>query len=954
MVIVNQDTRKKNQDTRKKTKESMKYSAKKILIALTLVGGLFASELGAQNKPDTVMVSKSQKINVLFGKQDYNRFVGNTDAVKGDELNNVPVSTALEALAGKLPGLFMLQNNGNPGESNYDLYIRGNSGGYITLVDGVERAMTAYDQGQIAEVRILKDPVSKALYGGRTCNGIIMVTTKRGSQGKPKFTASVQKGLKQATALPNYMNSFDYATNYNKALMNDNNGVLPTNKGEYTQDQLDAYQYKTSPLQFPDVDYYGQFLRDYMDYTRVVTEYAGGNDKTNYYVHGSYKNEGNYEAYGDNKRKNQTFNLQGNVNSQFSKDVKLQANLATFLDEKQYPGNFNFSTLSSRYPNAYPIFLKPGTDTIGGTKTLLDNPYGGQALSGYQRETTLRIQADIALNVNLSGLLKGLSWNPSFNFDIYHLQNLNKVNTVGIYEAQSFDFDGNVTAIKTPYSQVEKKATSQSMGANAYQQRWSFANTINYDRTFGKHAVSADLFYFISQLKTAAELYDYKRQNLGLRVNYTFAGKYSLEGVANYCGSQIMAPDKRFKTFPAIGAGWTISNEAFLKNNKTVNFLKLNASWGIMGDDNLTPNLWRQTWYYNKWAPNIFVFNTASAGTTTNVVRPGSTVLDWPKMREIDLSLEATLFKSLNFKVSYFDYLNYDQISKLANVLPAISGGSNFISESNYLQTGLKGYEAQVTYSGKVEDFSYSVSANITYGKTQKLAVDELPDPNYSTLGDATDDIRGYHAIGFYTQEDINNVLAGTMAKPSFMDSKDLKVGNIIYEDKNGDKVIDQYDRIVIGNSAPRVMYGGNLKLAYKGFEVYAMVLGYSDYKPYLSSYFQNYSTRKYSTTVVNGLPNGNVHPMLTAGAGTNDYQTGSDYWTADASFLKLKNLSLSYSFPKSWVKAIKMSDLKISVYGTDLFTSSKIKDLDPESFDAGINSYPLFSTYALGLSMSF
>ncbi|MCX6309267.1 MAG: SusC/RagA family TonB-linked outer membrane protein [Bacteroidia bacterium] len=930
----------------------MKYSAKKIVIALTLVVGFCTTETTAQNIPDTVLVSKSKKINILFGKQDYNRFVGNTDAVKGEELSSTPSSTALEALAGKLPGLFMLQNNGNPGENNFDMYVRGISGGYITLVDGVERALTAYDQAQIAEVRILKDPVSKALYGGRTCNGIIMVTTKRGSQGKPKFTASIQRGVKYATELPNYMNSFDYATNYNQALMNDNNGVLPTNKGEYSQETLDAYQYKTSPIQFPDVDYYGQFLRDYMDYTRVIAEYAGGNEKTNYYVHGSYKNEGNYEAYGDNKRKNQTFILQGNVSSQYSKDIKLHANLATILAEKQYPGSFGFSTLSSRYPNAYPIFIKPGTDTIGGTSTLLDNPYGGQALSGYQRETTLRIQADIALNVNLSGFLKGLTWNPSFNFDIYHLQNLNKVNTFGVYKALSFDFDGNVTSIQT--LREEKKATSQSMGSNAYTQRWAFANTFNYDRTFGEHAVTADLFYFMSELNTAADLYDYKRQNLGLRVNYTYADKYSIEGVANYTGSQIMAPDKRFRTFPAIGAGWTVSNEDFLKNNKTVNFLKLNASWGIMGDDNLTPNLWRQTWYYNKWAPNIFVFNTASAGTTTNVVRPGSTVLDWPKMREIDLSIEATLFNSLNFKVSCFDYLNYDQISKLSNVLPAISGGSNFISESNYLQTGLRGYEAQFTYSGKVEDFRYSVGANITYGKTRKIAVDELPDPNYTTVGNATDDILGYHAIGFYTQDDINNMIAGTMAKPSFMDSKDLKVGNILYEDKNNDKIIDQYDRVVIGNSSPRMMYGGNLKLAYKGLELYAMVLGYGDYNPYLSSYFQNYSTRKYSTTIVNGLPNGNVHPMLTAGAGTNDYQTGSDYWIADASFLKLKNLSLSYSLPNSWVKALKMSDLKISVYGTDLFTLSKIKDLDPESFDAGVNSYPLFSTYAVGLSMSF
>jgi hypothetical protein len=152
----------------------------------------------------------------------------------------------------------------------------------------------------------------------------------------------------------------------------------------------------------------------------------------------------------------------------------------------------------------------------------------------------------------------------------------------------------------------------------------------------------------------------------------------------------------------------------------------------------------------------------------------------------------------------------------------------------------------------------------------------------------------------------------------------------------------------------PRMMYTGNLKMEYKGIELYALILGYGGYKTYLNSYFQNYSTRKYSTASNSVLPNGNVHPMLTAGAGTNDFQTGSDYWTADAGFMKLQNVALSYSFPKQWVKALKMSELKVSLYGTDLLTLSKIKSLDPESLDAGISNYPLFSTYAAGLSISF
>ena len=284
-----------------------------------------------------------------------------------------------------------------------------------------------------------------------------------------------------------------------------------------------------------------------------------------------------------------------------------------------------------------------------------------------------------------------------------------------------------------------------------------------------------------------------------------------------------------------------------------------------MGDDNMAPDLWRETWYYSN--SSVYTFNTSASGNTTKKTSTRTTQLDWPLMREVDYNIETRLFNSIDLKVSYFDYLSSGQISNRNNLISAMSGGSEFLPQSNYGQTGLTGYEAQVSYNGRVKDFNYSIGGNFTYGKTKKIVTNELPDPNYTTIGDATDDIRGYHAIGFYSQEDINDMLVGTIATPTYMFAKDLKVGNIKYQDVNGDKLIDQYDKVVIGNTAPRIMYQGNLKLEYKGIELYAVVLGYGNYKPYLSNYFQNYTTRKYSSTITEGLPNGNVHPLLTAGS---------------------------------------------------------------------------------------
>jgi hypothetical protein len=188
------------------------------------------------------------------------------------------------------------------------------------------------------------------------------------------------------------------------------------------------------------------------------------------------------------------------------------------------------------------------------------------------------------------------------------------------------------------------------------------------------------------------------------------------------------------------------------------------------------------------------------------------------------------------------------------------------------------------------------------------------------------------------------------------MDPADLRVGNIKYEDLNGDKVIDKYDRVVIGNSSPRLMYGANFKVGYKAFDLYASFLGYGKYDRLITednSYFHAYQDRKYSNAVVDGLPNGNEHPLLTTSTPTNDTQTSS-YWIANGSFLKLKNVSLSYTLPQSVSNAVRLGEVKLYVYGSNLFTVSKIKELEPESLKAGISDYPLFSTYAMGLSISF
>ncbi|WP_195470326.1 SusC/RagA family TonB-linked outer membrane protein [Bacteroides xylanisolvens] len=915
-------------------------------IFLAFLASVCSLDMAAQTIPmpaDTLNLA-DQEVNVLFGTQKYGRFVGNMNSIKGDDLTTYPALMVNEALAGRLPGLFMMQNNGEPGENSFTSYIRGNVGGYITLIDGVERPLGTYDIDQIEEIRVLKDPVSKALYGGRTSNGIIMITTKRGKSIESEFKVNVQGGIKMPSRLPGYLNSYDFATRYNQALANDNISV-----GAYTQEALNAYKNHSMPYKYPDVDYYDQFLNNSMNIMRVNAEYYGGNERTVYFIHGGYQNEGGLEAYGDKKTNFNAFTLQGNLDTRFSDKILLHANAIGYIGSKQSPGDFKFETLSSRYPNAYPILV--GRDSIGGTSSWRDNPYAEQTQKGYRKENLVMIQADLGLEFKLDAITKGLSFKPAFSMDIFHNQQLNKIHRPAIYNISSFDSYGNPLTFNT--IQTQQLATSQSMGTSEYTNRWAFTGIMAYERQFDKHQINTDLVYYLAKLTTAEQLYDNKIQSLGLRANYTFNGKYTVEGVLNYTGTQSLHPDKRFKIFPAAGVSWLASGEEFLKDVSWLDYLKLNASWGIMGDGSMDPNLWRETWS----AGGDYSFNNSLQNKLVQMDRPESKNLSWPKQREIDLSIEANILKHFYGKLTWFDYLQTGMFSQRTNLMPGILGGGEFLPYVNFGETALRGIEVELAYAARInKDMSIRVGTHLTYSKSERKKVDELPDPDYSTVGLPNDAILGYKAIGTYTQAEIDAIKAGTsnLALPSYMDPNELKAGNIKYADINGDKVLNKYDTKVIGNSTPRIMYGLDLTLNYKGFELNMLFSGYGKYDRLLNNtYYQVYSTRKYSDVLVDGLPNGNPHPMLTTSSGTNDFQT-SDYWIVNGSFLKLRNAALSYTLPNSVSKHIFMKNLKFSLYGTNLLTFSKIKASDPESLNAGINQYPLFTTLALGFSATF
>jgi len=946
------------------------------LFAFIFTIGLQAQELQDEAKETPTLNPAEEEVNILFGTQKYRRFVGNASAVKSEDLQKYPSMLVMEAVSGRLPGLFVQQNNGVPGgvpnvsqggqpniSEDFNIYVRGRIGtidantntNYMILIDGVERNPTFYDAEQIDEIRVLKDPVSKAFYGGRMSNGIIMITTKTGDLNKRKgFKMNLQQGWKQPTRLPKYLNSYDFATKYNEALTNDGISI-----GHYNDAALQAYKAGNKPIQYPDVDFYDEFLSDFMQITRANAEYTGGNEQTSFFVHGGFQQEGGLEKFGSHKTENKLLNLQGNIVSHYTDYITLRANVTGSYKTRDYPRTgLDFGELSNRRPNAYPItFEREGEMVFGGVSGMLNNPLALMTGGGYTRENNVMLNTDIGLEFRLENLLKGLSIKPKYSYDLLHRQDLNKRDTPAIYSASNFDDQGNPRS--TSRLQNENIATAQSRGTDLFQYRWAFNNLVSWERQFDKHEINIDYQFYMSMQFFNARVADYKRLNNAVRLNYTFDKRYTIEGaVVNAGSNRFGTHDKRFQVFPSVGAGWLLSEESFLKDTPWLDFLKLNASWGIIGDGDYYTYRYRQEW---DWYDRNYTWSPGNSTPVVAISRLDNLNLGWQKNRQIDISLEAVIANKIQGKVTYFDYLHYDLINQMHSILPHTIGWARYYPSQNYSELALRGMEVELRYTETFNNLKVNVGGHLTYSKSERIKWDENPDPNYSTIGSPDDAIRGYRWDGYYTQAEIDGLLAGTsnLPRPTYMDYKSLKAGDIKYRDLNGDGKIDKYDHEIIGNSAPRMMYGIDLNLQYGTsnfgkLELNLLFSGMGAYQRYAdNNYYRNYSTRKYSNVLVDGLPNGNPHPKITTGSMTNDVQ-GSDYWIVNGGYMKLKNTVLAYSLPTRITDGWKMKDLKVSLYGTNLLTFSQIKELDPEALNAGINTWPLFRTFAIGLSANF
>ena len=877
-----------------------------------------------------------------------NRVVGSYSKVDGEELEKNPTMFLWDALGGRLGGLYIMNNALVPGFTSYNGFVRAPNGGTpIIMIDGVERSLDYIEPETIESVQLLKDASLKSLFGGIQTNGILMIKTKRGKAYENGVRVNVQSGVEVPTRLPQYLNSRQYTEMYNQALANVGRAPI------YDPSKYDG----SNPLLYPDVDFYDQFLNDVMTITRANAQLTGGSKNTQYFLNVGFQTNGGLEKYTDYPNRDQVITARGNIDNTIYDFITLRVGLNAAIQMKTWPNTStqNFiNSLSETRPNEYPITIpgdmvgSPEEYVLGGSSVAQNNPLGILTRNGYVEREYSYLQSDFTLDVDLNKWVRGLSIRPSVTFDLYNEYSAKKDGGYSVYELIGGPDDEIASYKQWGY---DNPNTKQARGAVATNRNWAFNTTVNYDREIGKHDISALAVYFMQQQDFNDQIHSLRRVNAGIWANYMYDKTYVVDVSLNCVGVPSFAPDKRFGVFPTVGAGWIMSENSFMENVDWVDFLKLRASYGILGSTSYTEQGIVSNYYYRtEWAVNG-TYPFTSFNNIVNFNQTGNPNIGFQKSHEFNAGVDFEFFDhSFSGSVGYFRNVLDGGLANLTDITPGVSGKGGALVWYNYKEYLAQGAEAELYYTKRFGDFQMTVGGNFAYGYSEvtREADIEWPDELGALAKVRRDgDTKGYQVIGtFKDQADIDASPKQTFGK--------VYPGDLKYRDINSDGIIDERDRDVIANVQPSVSYGITVSLKYKGFNLDILGYGLAGFDRMLTNkYYQIYGDRKYSNVVYTGLPNGNPHPVLRADSSTNNF-VDSDYWVVNGGYFKLRNVEFGYTLPYKASKKIGLNMLKFFVRGTNLFTISKIKDLDPESLNAGVGDFPLATTITGGLSFSF
>lgn len=935
--------------------------------------------------------SLEEVVVVAYGAQKKVTMTGSVASVNIGSLKT-PVANLSNALQGKVAGIISVQSSGEPGYDNSTFTIRGigtftGNTSPLVIVDGVQRddvnstyggAYNNIDPEDIVSISLLKDASATAVYGAKGANGVMIITTKRGSVGKPKISIKAETGFTNFTKVPEMLSGVDYMMLYNESRRN--SGLSEV----YSREQILKTESGLDPYLYPNVDWIDKIYKNVSSVSNVNLNISGGSDLVRYYLSASFYNQGGqYNVKKENgydpNLNYKRYDFRSNVDVNITKTTLLQMNLSAIMTDSRYPGIASnklwyeaFSTSPVAFPVRYPDGRWAGPPANAGS-----NPMNEVQNSGYTDTFRPALQSVFTVNQKLDFITKGLSAYARFSFDSYSEFNNKRTGGVDLWYTNQRDGNGELVFGK-PIKEGSDELYYEHSDTGE-RVIYTEAN-ISYDRTFGHHNVNGMVLYnmrnrMIATAGSAIASIPYRNQAIAARFGYGYKERYLAEVNGSYTGSENFAPGHRFGFFPAASVGWVISNEPFFKNmTRTVDLLKLRASYGIVGNDNIGGTRDRFAYFTQFGSGNSYGFGPN--GNLVYGIREtllGSDKLTWEKSYKTNIGLEMMLWGKLNLTLDYYWERRKDILIQRSS-LPSMAGFDASIY-ANMGEMDNKGVDANLEYQTRIGNkVGLRLFGNLTYSKNKIVFRDE-PAMQYAyqkSEGTRYGEFYGYIAEGYFQSEE--------EIKKSPRQMRELAPGDIKYKDLNDDGVIDANDQCYLGKSwFPSWSYGMGFNINYHNFDLALFFQGVSDVSIMANGGSIDTGNGDWGASGVGivpftgmGLNPSNVitkaldrwtadnpradawYPRMTANATTNDNNyVNSTHWLKDGSYLRLKQASLGYTLENKKLMDKGIEYLYFYLSGQNLLTFSKFKLWDPELGSNGAK-YPLSRMVTLGMRVSF
>ncbi|MBQ8673020.1 MAG: TonB-dependent receptor [Bacteroides sp.] len=914
---------------------------------------------------------------VAYGVQKKVSITGAISSMKGDDLLKTPAGSVSNILSGQMTGISSVQYSGEPGADAADIYVRGiatwENASPLIQVDGVERDFSQIDPNEIESITVLKDASATAVFGVRGANGVILITTKRGAEGKAKISFSTSVGVNVRTKELEFANSYQYAEYYN--MMKTNDGLEPL----FSQEQLDAFRNHTDPILYPDINWIDYCMNKAAIQSQHNVNISGGTDRMRYFVSaGMFSQNGMFKQFNASDDFNfdyDRYNYRANLDFDVTKSTLLSVNIGGRVETKRTPESGEDQ--NQLFRKLYWAVPFAGAGIVDGNRVVSNTDYlpftGTDGLSsyygkGFRTRTTNVLNLDLVLDQKLDFITKGLSMKLKGSYNSSY-SNTKVASSSMAYYVPVVGSDGSISYRK----EGSDSQLSYSDGSFGKARDWYMELAVNYNRKFGDHNVSGLLLYNQSKKYYPGGTYTYIPSGyVGIvgRVTYDWKTRYMAEFNAGYNGSENFHPDNRYGFFPAGSLGWVVSEEPFFAPlKKVVSYLKLRASVGMVGNDKSSASRFL-------YVPDKYTYGTGRNdgyyfGQNVGSIKPGAYEATksnpdakWETAVKQNYGIDFTVLNErLTFSADYFIEKRKD-ILVTPDYLPGILGMS--LPVVNVGETENKGYELQLKWNDRLsDDFRYWANANISFARNKIVYMNEVAqnEPWMYQTGRRINSRSMYKFWGFY-DENADARYQEEFGQPIADHGISLVYGDAVYVDLNKDGKLDGNDatRDIGFTDVPEYTAGLNMGFQWGKLDFSMQWTGAWNVDRMLSEFrrplgdtnekglllYQYENTWRSSDDSFTAK-----FPRASSDHANNNYAI-SNLYLENASYLRLKSVEVGYNFDFPFMKKLKLNNCRLYLNGYNLLTFTNFKWSDPESRQSDRPNYPLTRVFNLGLKLGF